>query len=298
MIDSKLETLLVVTETKSFTKAAAQLSLTQPAVSQHIRQLERELGVKIFVRGSGELRLTEEGEIVHKYAKRIQVLYQNMRQSLIDSKRHFTRLAVGVTHTAESNLVLEALAQYGNQHGGILLTIVSDTITNLYNKLKTYEIDIAIIEGKFSDPNFNSLLLDTDYLVLAVSNDNPLSRKSMVTLRELQKEKMILRLPNSATRGLFISHLESNNYSIEDFNVIMEVDNIEIIKDLIRHNFGVSILARSACLDELKKGKLQVLPIENLSMTREVNIIYHKDFAHLDLLDDLTKLYHQTANME
>ncbi|WP_408609532.1 LysR family transcriptional regulator [Eisenbergiella porci] len=66
-----LVTLLTVNELNSFTKAAQKLSLTQPAASQHVRQLEKELGVTIFVRGEGNLKLTSEGEIVIKYAKRI-----------------------------------------------------------------------------------------------------------------------------------------------------------------------------------------------------------------------------------
>ena len=85
--------------------------------------------------------------------------------------------------------------------------------------------------------------------------------------------------------------------SLDDFNVILEVDNIATIKDLIRRNFGVSILAKSACMDELKKGKIKVLPVENLSMIREINIIYHKDFAHTDILQDITKLYNEMVRL-
>ena len=297
MIDPRFATLLKVYETGSFTQAAKNLSLTQPAVSQHIKALESELGVKIFNRGEGELRLTAEGEIVVKYAKRILVLYQNLTQSLVDEKQHLTRIHIGVTHTSESNIMAEILAKYCNENGGIRLTLISDSIKNLYNKLKTYEIDLAVVEGKINDANFNSILLDTDCLVLAVCNDNPLAKKSMVTLNELKKEKMILRLPNSNTRNLFISHLESNNVSIDEFNIILEVDNIATIKDLVRRDFGVSILAKSACLDELRKGKITVLPVENLSMIREINIVYHKDFEHIDLLHDITKMYYDVVKM-
>ncbi|MFQ7032750.1 MAG: LysR family transcriptional regulator [Clostridium sp.] len=71
MLGSKIETLLAVAEFQNFTKAAASLSLTQPAVSHHINQLEEELGVTLFIRGKGSLMLTPEGEIVLKYARRI-----------------------------------------------------------------------------------------------------------------------------------------------------------------------------------------------------------------------------------
>ena len=293
MIDPKLVTLLTVNELNSFTKAAQKLSLTQPAASQHVRQLEKELGVTIFVRGEGNLKLTSEGEIVIKYAKRIVSLYQNLQQSLKDERRHARKITVGITHTSESNIMVEVLAKYSSFSEGTRITIISDAINNLYMKLKTYEIDRAIVEGRITDPNFNSVMLDTDSLILAVSNKNPLSKKSMVTLNELKKENLILRLPDSGTRNLFISHLESNNVSLDEFNVILEVDNVATIKDLVRRDFGVSILARSACANELKKGKMAGLPIENLSMTREINMVYHKDFEHTDLLQNIMRIYNE-----
>lgn len=297
MLNSKLETLLKVYELKSFTRAAEQLSMTQPAVSLQVKQLEQELNVRIFNRSRGELSLTGEGEIVLKYAKRIKMLYKNMEQRIEDERRRVTRLTVGITHTAESNLVAEVLAKYCSGNEGASIKIISGTIKNLYEKLKTYEIDLAIVEGKLMDPDFNSLLLDTDCLVLVVSNNNSLAAKNMVTINELKREKMILRLPNSGTRNLFISHLESQNMSIDEFNVILEVDNIATIKDLIRRDFGVSILAKSACLDELRKGKITVLPVENLSMVREINIVYHRDFEHTDMLQDITRLYNESARL-
>ena len=293
MIDPKLVTLLTVNELNSFTKAAQKLSLTQPAASQHVRQLEKELGVTIFVRGEGNLKLTSEGEIVIKYAKRIVSLYQNLQQSLKDERRHARKITVGITHTSESNIMVEVLAKYSSFSEGTRITIISDAINNLYMKLKTYEIDLAIVEGRISDSNFNTIMLDTDSLILAVSNKNPLSKKSMVTLNELKKENLILRLPDSGTRNLFISHLESNNVSLDEFNVILEVDNVATIKDLVRRDFGVSILARSACANELKKGKMAGLPIENLSMTREINMVYHKDFEHTDLLQNIMRIYNE-----
>ena len=122
-------------------------------------------------------------------------------------------------------------------------------------------------------------------------------RHCIKQLNELKKEKMILRLPNSGTRNLFVAHLESNNMSINDFNVILEVANIATIMDLIRRDFGVSILARSVCLDELKKGKIVTLPVENLSMMREINIAYPADFTQFELLRDLVKSYNDTLKL-
>lgn len=112
MVDTKLHTLLAVCELSSFTKAAEQLSLTQPAVTQHIKQLEKELGIKIFNRIRNEMMPTEEGEIVIQYAKRDIALYQRIVQDLLNERHQTKKLTVGITHTAESNAVAEVIGNY------------------------------------------------------------------------------------------------------------------------------------------------------------------------------------------
>lgn len=295
MLDAKLDTLLMVCEKNNFTRAAEALSLTQPAVSHHISALESELNVKIFHRAKGDLKLTPEGEIVLRYAKRIKALYEKMQGRLADAEKQMTRIRVGITHTAESSLTAEVLAKYASLNSGLSITIITDTINNLYDMLSCYEVDLAIVEGPVRESGFNNLLLDTDYLVCVMSNNNPLASKNMITLNELRKEKLILRLPSSGTRNLFVSHLESVNMFIDDFDVALEVDNIATIKDLIRKDMGVSILPRSTCLNELRKGKLTALPIENLSMIRETSILYLRDFEHPEVLDAIMRIYQETA---
>lgn len=295
MLGSKIETLLAVAEFQNFTKAAASLSLTQPAVSHHINQLEEELGVTLFIRGKGSLMLTPEGEIVLKYARRIKALYGKMETEIDNSRKQLTKVRIGITHTSESNLITEVLARCSNADNNFSITIITDTINNLYDMLENYELDLAIVDGAYGDPRFSSMLLDTDYLTCVMSVDNPLARKGAVTLAELRRQKMILRTPASATRTLFESALESNGESIQSFDVTLEVDNIATIKDLIRKDLGVSILPRSACLDEPRKGKIAALPVENLSMVRETRIVYNKDFTHTDMLNEIIKTYGSTV---
>lgn len=291
MLDPKLDTLLLVAEKRNFTRAAQALSLTQPAVSHHISQLEQELGVRLFVRGNGDLMLTPEGETVLRYVRRMKALEKKMAEELQEAGKRLTRLRIGITHTAESSIVAEVLARYTNENPGISITIVTDNINNLYDMLENFELDLAVVEGRSTRPELSALMLDTDYLVCVLANTHPLSHSSMITLDEIRQEKLILRLPNSETRVRFEAALAASGESIADFQVILEVDNVATIKDLIRKNLGISILARSACMDELRKGKLTALPIENLSMTRETNLVYHRDFTHKETLQDILALY-------
>ena len=269
MLDNKTETLIAVAEQKNFTRAAEALSLTQPAVSHQISQLEQSLGAKLFNRKKGELTLTQEGEIAVRYARILTSMDQKMHMEIADSKRNIKKLRIGLTHTSESTFATEVLARYGNEYPNVSITVFTDTIKNLYDMLDNFEIDLAITDGKVSNPSLNSVMIDTDYLVCIMSNNNPLAKHSMITLK-------------------------SHNESIDDFNVILEVDNVTTIKDLVQKDFGVSILAKSVCLREVRKKKLTIVPIENLSMARETNIVYHKSFAHTEVLQDITQLYHDT----
>ena len=297
MVDTRLYSLIKIVETGSYTKAAEQLSLSQPAVSQHIRQLENTLNVKIFEHAHNKFHLTPEGEIVVNYARRMIALYNNLEQALKNERERTRSLTVGITHTAESSAIIEALVAYTDSYEGLNIKILTNTTDKLYSMLKNYELDFAFVEGKINDPALSYIMLDTDCLILAVPPDHALARQTMVTISQLLKEKLILRLPNSNTRNLFAASLESQNLSIDDFNITLEIDSISSIKDLIRRGFGVSVLAKSACLDDQRKKQLALLPIENLSMIRETNIVYLKSYEHPELLHGIVSKYNEMQGM-
>ena len=110
MVDYRLYSLIKVVENGSYVKAARELSLSQPAVSQHIRQLEESLGVVIFEYAHNRISLTAEGEIVVKYARRMIALSNNLKTALKDEREQIRSLTIGITHTAESSSIIEALA--------------------------------------------------------------------------------------------------------------------------------------------------------------------------------------------
>ena len=291
MLDFKLDTLLAVAEKQSYTKASEALSLTQPAVSHQIRLLEDELGAKLFTRNGGKFVPTKEGEIAVRYAYRLKGLDSSMKEEIRTCGNTLSRLRVGITHTTESNAIAEALAKYGSRHRETTLTMIADTTEKLYEMMGNYELDLLVVEEKRRDGHLRYLMLDTDYLACIISPNSPLGEKEFVKIKELRKEQLLLRLPSSSTRRLFEASLRSLGESIDGFNIALEVDNIATIKDLIRKDIGVSVLPVSACLDEIRKGKLKALPIENLSMLREIDIVAAKDFPHPEILEEIVALY-------
>ncbi len=294
LLDDKLETFVTVCETKNFTKAGAVLGLTQPAVSHHIRKLEEELGTPVFLRKKGEIVLSEEGEIALLYAKRMRALCEKMNDKIKNAQTNIYKIKIGITHTQESGFMIEALSKIALGDDNVTITFITDTIKNLYAMLENFEIDMAIIEEKPTNPDFRFTIIDTDMLVCIASPQNPVADKASISLQELKKQHLILRLPSSSTREKFNAALESIGESLDNFDVIIEVDSIATIRNLVKKDVGVSVLSRNACYKEIRKGSLVALPIENLAMTRETTIVYHKTFTHTEMIERIAKAYGDT----
>lgn len=295
MIDLKIKTLLTIAEEKNFTKAANKLNLTQPAVSHQIKELEDELQEQLFIRKKGDIIPTPIGDIVLNYARKFVAMHNKMLDDI--KHNHKINIKLGITHTAESNKITEIIGSYLINNPGLSVTVITDTTNNLYKMVENYELDLAIVDNK-KNVQLNYLPLDTDYLVCVVNNNSPLAKKKIVTLKELKKENLILRLDSSYTRKLFESTLESINESINSFKIILELDNIETIKDLVRKDMGVSILAKNTCIDEVNRKKLTILPIENLSMVRKNYIIYTDYFNYIDNVKELINHYNKEMHIK
>ena len=295
MIDLKIKTLFTVAEEKNFTKAANKLNLTQPAVSHQIKELEDELQEQLFIRKKGDIIPTPIGDIVLNYARKFVAMHNKMLDDI--KHNHKINIKLGITHTAESNKITEIIGSYLINNPGLSVTVITDTTNNLYKMVENYELDLAIVDNK-KNVKLNYLPLDTDYLVCVVNNNSPLAKKKIVTLKELKKENLILRLDSSYTRKLFESTLESINESINSFKIILELDNIETIKDLVRKDMGVSILAKNTCIDEVNRKKLTILPIENLSMVRKNYIIYTDYFNYIDNVKELINHYNKEMHIK
>lgn len=291
MVDTRIVSFLKLIECGSYTKAAKQLHLTQPAISHQIRQLEEEFHIKIFHKSKKSLILTPEGEILEKYAHRMMAVYHNTYQALEDAKNHLHRFVIATTPTAGEYYIPQMMAAYCSEHSDVHINLITDSINNIYNKLKLYEVDFAIIDGRMTSDKYNSILLDTDYLCLIVAPTHPLSNRTSVKMNELRNENFILRSKEAGTREIFESYLESQRDNIHNYRILIESDSLATIKELVMSNMGVSIMSHNACKMDEQKGRLKTIPITNSTMIREINLVYPKDFQHIDVLMELKKTY-------
>lgn len=291
MLNAKLDTLLAVAELLNYTKAAQALSLTQPAVSQHIRQLEADYEITIFRRGEKPLVLTKEGEVLVQYAKKIRNLHERMLIQLGDVRRKKRQLAIGVTETTMSSGIVEVLAKFETQTNCSSVQICTDEAKNLLDMLRNYSLDLAVLEGSVSEADFYSLSVDSDQLFAAVSPLNSLSHRSVVTLEDLKTQRMVLRSAGSGTRMIWENQLRQLFDTIESFQVVMELDSVDAIKELVKKDYGISILSMRSCRSEVEEGTLILLPIENKRMIREVNLVCLKEAEQVATAQMLKRVY-------
>ena len=291
MVDHKLITLLALVEAGSYTQAARSLNLTQPAVSHHIRQLEEELGVRIFARRSRALKLTPAGRILLKYARQASALYTGLLQDLEAQRAGVAHVVVGITPSVEETLAPWVMASYCASHPDSRITIFSDSPDSLCLRLRTHELDMAIAEGPVSAEGLVSVHLDTDRLCLVASPEHPLAKAGGATLAGLKKERLILRTPQAEARRLLDDSLARRSDSIGNFHVILETDSLGTIRELVASGLGVSILPLSACREALRSGVLTEVPIRDFHLAREICILHTPDFSCPELLEELRRIY-------
>lgn len=290
MINDKLNTLLVLAEEKSYTKTAEICNITQPAVTQHIKSLENFYNIKIFKRKGNKLIVTNEGKILIKNAKRLLAMNRNLEKEISQSINANTKLDIGITLTAGGYFIPEILDVFKEKFPNMRFNFHTDIAENIYERLKYYELDFAIIDGTPANKNFESVLLAKDELIVIGPKDHPLAKKKDVTLDMLKTEKFILRHEKAHTRMAFEGYLFNHLDSIENFNVILEIDNTALIKQLIIEGHGLSIMSRAICEANIKQGVLTEINVKNFKLNRGIYLIYPAEMKENPVIKNIIDL--------
>ena len=277
MIDFRLKTFIDLCETKSYTKTAKNLSITQPAVSQHIKLLEEKYNLKLFDYMSKKLVLTQEGIDFLCNVQKLQTMSINIEHHLKDSNTRHKSLVFGATRTIGEFYLPKYLKDYLRLYPKDNLSMVVNNTKFLLENLNKGNIEFAIIEGHFDKAEYETYLVSKEKLVAIASPLNKLTLKQSISFEDLCKETLIIREKGSGSREIFEIHLYENNYSYESFNHIVEIGNINVIKDLIKDNLGVSIMYEKAAQKEISKKELVILDINNMNLYHEFNFIFLKN---------------------
>lgn len=270
-----LQVFLAVSARLNFTRAAEDVHLSQPSVSVRMRQLEAELGVKLFEQLGKKVALTEAGKLLEPYARRVVAAMDDARHA-VDELQGLERgsLRIGASTTPGMYLIPKTVAHFKERYPKIEIHLVIRDTRQIETGVIGNEFDFGFVGGHLAGDEVAVVPWLTDELVLVAAPKHPLARKRSVKADDLRKEKFILRESGSATRAAIISHLEHATLQVEP---IMEMQNPESVKKAVQTGLGIAFISRFAVETELKAKSLVAVRVRGLDIRRELKIVYRKD---------------------
>lgn len=276
MIDFRLKTFLILCETKNYTKAANILHITQPAVSQHIKYLEKEYNAKLFNYSSKLLTLTKKGELLKKFALGMLSNSNRLAEILKDDNLDNHSIKFGATLTIGEYVMPKVLKSYLKDYPKNNISMYVDNTTSLLNKLNNGEIDFALIEGNFTKSDYSYKLISKEKFIPICSKSSPFSIGSY-SFDDLCNNRLVIRENGSGTRNVLEGILHDHGLSIFDFNSIIEISNFSAIKSLVSDNIGISFVYEAVVKQDIMNGSLSIININDFSITHEFNFVYLKN---------------------
>ena len=270
-----LQVFLSVAKHLNYTRAAEEVNLSQPSVSVRMRQLERDLGTKLFEQLGKKIALTEAGELLVPYAGRVIATMADARDA-IDQLQGLERgsLRIGASTTPGMYLVPRTIAHFKRRYPKIEVHLTVKDTRQIEEGVIRNEFDFGFVGGHLAGDEVDVLPWITDELVLIAPAGHRLAGRKTVRPQDLSSEKFISREQGSATRAAVAAHLRKFRVDIE---AVMELENPESVKKAVQHGLGIAIISSFAVESELKAKTLVAVKLQGPEIRRELKIVYRKD---------------------
>ena len=273
---SQLEAFVAVVEEKSFSRAAARLHRTQPAVSQAVRRLEDWANESLLDRSPKSGVLTEAGSILYDHAKKVLNLRLDAR-SAIEELRALDRgrVAIGANESTALYL-LPVLKKFRERHPRIKVEVRRSLSREIPIALLRYEIDLGVLSYDPQSADLESTVVSLDELCLIVPPTHPLARKRLASVHDFGKETFIAHSIASPYRQQVIdlfAHLRA------PLNIGMELPTVETIKKSVRLGMGIAFAPRMCVEDELARGEFVTVRIKEMRIQRKLRLVYRRHAA-------------------
>lgn len=273
-MDFRLKVFFTVANRLSFTKAAKELFITQPAVSKHIQELEEQYKIKFFERNGSKISLTNAGELLLKHTKNIFEVYRKIdfdMSALINQKRGLLRL--GASTTISQYIIPPLLARFHQKLQEIKVNLLNGNTEQIEKALLNKEIEIGIVEGQSKNQSIKYIEFLKDELVLVCNNKNPLINNEQVTQEDLKSMRFVMREQGSGTLEVIEYALKPFEINLSQLTIEMQLGSTESIKSYLMNSDCVAFISIHAIEKELKNGELVILDIDNLVIERFFYII-------------------------
>lgn len=293
MLDFRVETFIELCRTKNYTKTAENLHMTQPAVTQHIKYLEEFYSCKLFKYNKKILTITKQGELLYKYLQTMSSDAKWIKKDIEELEPGKKSLYFGATLTIGEYIIPQIISKLTEEYPDINVTFFIRDTSELLEELKKGYIEFAFIEGFFEKSEYESYLFSKEKFIGICATNNPMATE-LTKIDDIVKERIILREVGSGTRDIFEKILYENNLSLNNFTRHYEIENINMIKELVRENKGISFMYHRAVEKDISMRKLAAINLENFCEEREFNFVFLKDSIHSE---EYTKWYNYMKNI-
>jgi len=278
----QLEAFVQVAEGGSFSKAAKELYLTQPTVSAHISSLEKELNVRLFVRNTKEVSLSDDGRELYKYARQMIDLESQIEEKFGSSRKEKRQCITIAASTIPSQYLLpKVLIRFSEKYPEEQLKIIETDSSKVIAQIVDHLAEVGFTGTVLEKKHCKYLPFYKDELVIITPNTDKYRRirdEGGEDISWVLKEHVIMREEGSGTRKEAGKQLRRAGVELTDLDIIASIENQETIKKSVRQGMGISILSRLATADEAEDGHLLVFPIPFADEGRNINLVYNKNY--------------------
>ncbi len=273
----KLEVFFWVAELKSFSQAAAHLSLRQPTVSVHIQELERALGAKVFNRIRGEVTLTALGQLLLGRARSVVAL----KHETVAAVEQFQgvlkgELSIGGSNIPGEYLLPQKLGAFIKEHPEVRPVLRIGDSAGIVDDIINGKVEVGFVGFKSNDGRLAFQKIWQDEMVLAVPGSHPWTKRKAVELNDLRTQPFVARERGSGTLESFRKLLQKKRQPPDKLlHVTMELGSTEAVKEALIAGLGISILSRTSIRRELDLGLLKEIPIRHLKLERDFYEVFH-----------------------
>ena len=267
--DFRLKVFRAVAERLSFTRAADELFITQPAVTKHINELEKQLGVPLFVRRRNAVALTPQGELLLGYVRRLLALYAELNDAFAgDGETFGGELAVGASTTISQYVLPAILSRFKKRYPEVRLTLCNGNTELIERMVADEKLDFGVIEGNAGNPQLHYETFMEDELVLVTSAGNRSLGRDGMCAADLTSVPLVIRETGSGTLDVVERALAAKGLSLRSLNIEMQLGSTESIKHYLYDSGAAAFLSVQAIREELRHGLLRVIGLSDLSVTR------------------------------
>ena len=271
----QLESFLAAVDLRSFRKAAERVALSQPALSQQIKELERELGAPVLDRLGRTTGLTEVGRILEAHARRVLATLQGARDAIagLQGLQHGS-LVLGASSTPGIYLLPRVLARFTTRYPGVEIALRIGNTRETEARVRASEVDLGVVGGHLSGAEEACVEASlVDRLVLIVGRRHPWGRVRTLGPHRLRDARLLVREEGSATRQVTETALARAGIPVP---ACLELGHTEAIKEGVRAGLGVAFVSEHAVRHELGTGELRTVRVAGLAIQRHFHLIRHE----------------------